>query len=95
MPNFPALLSDGALAAGTATLLYTATISTAALTALLTRTPARRRAAQDVLKILLLRRDRQPPTKTRQTTPRSAEGSGPPKPRSHSRTDTAADTGGS
>jgi len=56
MPNLPALLQDGALAAGTAGLLYSATITTAALTALFARTATRRRDAQDVLRILLLRR---------------------------------------
>ena len=35
------------------------TVTTAALTALLARTPARRRAALEVLKVLLRRRDRQ------------------------------------
>jgi len=58
MPNLPALLHDSTLTAGTATLLYTVTVTAAALTALLARTPARRRAAQDVLKILLPRRDK-------------------------------------
>lgn len=56
MPNLPALLHDGALTTGVATLVYTGTVTTVALTALLARTPARRRAAQDVLKILLRRR---------------------------------------
>jgi hypothetical protein len=51
---FP-LLHDGAFAAGTALLIYTSTVTTAALTALLGRTPERRRSAQDVLKILLRR----------------------------------------
>ena len=59
MLNLPTLLHDGALATGVASLLYTGTVSAAALTALLARTPARRRAAQDVLKILLRRRDGQ------------------------------------
>jgi hypothetical protein len=58
MPNLPELLHDSALTVGTATLLYTGTVTAAALTALLARTPTRRRAAQDVLKTLLPHRDR-------------------------------------
>ena len=48
-----ALLHDGALAAGIGTVLYTATVTTAALTALLAPTAQRRRDARTVLTILL------------------------------------------
>ncbi|MFC4070613.1 hypothetical protein [Actinoplanes subglobosus] len=48
-----ALIHDGALAAGFGTVLYTATVTTAALTALLAPTPQRRRDARTVLTILL------------------------------------------
>ena len=47
---------DGALVTGTATLLYGATVTITALTAVLAPSPARRRAARDVLVILLRRR---------------------------------------
>jgi hypothetical protein len=47
-----------AVCAGVVSLLYTATVTTTALTALLARTPDRRRDAREVLKILLRRRDR-------------------------------------
>jgi hypothetical protein len=50
------LIHDGALVAGAGTALYTATITTAALTALLAPTPQRRRDARAVLTILLRRR---------------------------------------
>lgn len=56
MSTLPALIHDGALAAGIASALYTAMVTTAALTALLARTPARRRDALQVLKVLLRRR---------------------------------------
>ncbi|GLI00240.1 hypothetical protein [Phytohabitans aurantiacus] len=56
MSNLPAVLHNSALAASLASLLYTATVTTAALTALIARTPQRRRNAQDVLKILILSR---------------------------------------
>ncbi|MGI5211613.1 hypothetical protein [Plantactinospora sp. CA-290183] len=46
---------DGALAAGVASLLYAGTVTTAALTALLAPSPARRRAGREVLTILLRR----------------------------------------
>lgn len=52
-----AMIHDGAFAAGAASILYAATVTTAALTALRARTPARRREAQEVLKILLRRHD--------------------------------------
>lgn len=48
-------LHDGALPAGGAALLYSATITVSALVAVLAPTPARRRAARDVLGILLRR----------------------------------------
>lgn len=51
-----ALIHDGTLAAGLGTLLYTATVTTAALTALLAPTPQRRRDARTVLTILLRRK---------------------------------------
>ncbi|WP_433113679.1 hypothetical protein [Micromonospora sp. CA-246542] len=51
-----ALIHDGALAAGIGTVLYTATVTTAALTALLAPTPQRRRDARTVLTILLRNR---------------------------------------
>jgi len=53
MSTLPSLLYDGALAAGAGALLYTATVTTAALVALLAPTPQRRRAAQAVLSLLL------------------------------------------
>ena len=59
MSSLPAMIHDGALVAGAASALYTATVTTAALTALLARSPARRRDGQEVLKILLRRRDGQ------------------------------------
>ena len=52
----PELLPD---AAGAAALLYAATVSGAALTALLARTSARRRAGREVLRLLLGRPDEQ------------------------------------
>jgi hypothetical protein len=55
MPNLTALLVNATL---TASLLYTATIATAALTALTARTPTRRRDARRVLALLLGRRPR-------------------------------------
>ena len=55
MPNLPELIYEGT---GAAALLYTGTVTAAALTALLARTPARRRAAREVLTILLPHRDR-------------------------------------
>jgi len=58
MSNLPTLLYDGALAAGAGALLYTGTITTAALVALLAPTPQRRRAAQAVLSLLLQRTPR-------------------------------------
>jgi hypothetical protein len=60
MPSLPALLHDGALTAGTAGLLYAATITTAALTALFAPTPTRQRTAQNVLKVLLHCRNDEP-----------------------------------
>jgi hypothetical protein len=53
------MIHDGVVLAGAASLLYATTISAAAVTALVARTPDRRLAAQDVLKILLRRSDRQ------------------------------------
>jgi hypothetical protein len=50
------LLHDGALLAGISALAYTLLINITALTAILARSPARRRAALDVLKLLLRRR---------------------------------------
>jgi hypothetical protein len=48
---------QGSLAVGAAGLLYTATVSATAITAILAPTAARRRAARDVLALLLRRRD--------------------------------------
>ncbi len=59
MSDLTQLIAGAGAAAGAGGLLYTATVTTAALTALLARTPARRRDALEVLKILLRRRDRQ------------------------------------
>jgi hypothetical protein len=53
MPTMLALIHDGALAAGFGTLLYTATVTTAVLTALLAPTRQRRRDARAVLTVLL------------------------------------------
>lgn len=53
MPHFSSLLYNGALAVSTSALLYSITVTTAALTALLARTAERQRAALDVLKALL------------------------------------------
>lgn len=50
-------LHQGGLAFGAAGLLYTATVSATAATAVLAPTPARRRAARAVLALLLRRRD--------------------------------------
>jgi hypothetical protein len=55
MLNLPPLLHDAGLLAGAATLIYTGTVTIATFVALLARTSVRRRAAQDVLKILLSR----------------------------------------
>jgi hypothetical protein len=51
------LIHNGTLTAGIGTVLYTATVITTVLTALLARTPQRRRDARTVLAILLRRRD--------------------------------------
>lgn len=59
MTNIPTMIHYGALAAGTASLLYAATVTTSALLAFLAPTAVRRRAARDVLVILLRRHDRQ------------------------------------
>lgn len=56
MSSLPTLIHGGALASGAAMLLYAGSITTATLIALLAPTPARRRAARDVLTILLRRR---------------------------------------
>lgn len=53
------LLHDSTAAVGDPALLYAATVAITALTAVLSRSPQRRRAAREVL-VLLLRR---PPTK--------------------------------
>ena len=50
------LIHDGAPAVGIGTVLYTATVATAALTALLAPTPQRRRDARTVLAILVRNR---------------------------------------
>jgi hypothetical protein len=57
MSDLRVLLYDTAVTIGTASLLYTGTVTATALTALLASSPARRRAARDVLEILLRRRD--------------------------------------
>lgn len=57
MPDLFNLLHDGGVAAAAATALYAGTVTAAAFTALLARTPGRRRAARDVLKIVLRRQD--------------------------------------
>jgi hypothetical protein len=54
--DLPKLLHDGALATGVSALLYTATIAATAATAVLARSAARRRAALQVLALLLRRR---------------------------------------
>jgi hypothetical protein len=59
MSNLPRLIHDGALVTGVAGILYSATVTTAAMTALLARDATRRRDAREVLKILLRRNDRQ------------------------------------
>lgn len=53
MSTARALIHDGAFAAGVGTVLYAATVTTAALTALLAPAPQRRRDARTVLMILL------------------------------------------
>jgi hypothetical protein len=55
MSNVPAFIHDGLLTAGAASLLYASAVTTAVLVALFAPTPARRRAARDVLTILLRR----------------------------------------
>jgi hypothetical protein len=52
------LLHGGAIAASVSGALYTATVTTTALTAVTSRDADRRRAALDVLKILLRARGR-------------------------------------
>ncbi len=56
MTNVPQLIHDGALAAGTVSLLYVGLVGAAVVTALLAPTAPRRRAAREVLAILLCRR---------------------------------------
>jgi len=58
MPNPSALLNEATRTAGAVSVLYSATVMIAALTALLARTSTRRRAAVEVLKVLLRRRGR-------------------------------------
>ncbi|MEU8387383.1 hypothetical protein [Micromonospora sp. NPDC048843] len=55
MLPLPALLDDAAVGIASGGLLYTASITTAALVALLAPTPARRRDARKVLALLLRR----------------------------------------
>lgn len=55
MSSLPALIHDGAVATGAATVLYAATVSAAAITALLARTATHRRATREILAILLRR----------------------------------------
>jgi hypothetical protein len=57
MADLPELIHGGALTVGAATLLYAFGVLAATLTALLAPTAARRRAARDVLAILLRRHD--------------------------------------
>lgn len=57
MPNLPVLVDQTVLAVGAGGLLYAGTITTAAVTALLTRNAGRRRAAIEVLRVLLRRPD--------------------------------------
>jgi len=52
------LIHDGALAAGVSTMLYAATVTAAALTALLAPTAQRRRDARTVLAVLVRNRQR-------------------------------------
>lgn len=59
--SFSDVLHDGLLATGSAGVLYSATVAMAAITAIAARTPARRRAALDVLQTLL----RRPPRSNR------------------------------
>jgi hypothetical protein len=56
MSKLPALIHDGAATAGMASLLYAGSITITALTALAAPTTTRRRAAREVLTILLRRR---------------------------------------
>jgi hypothetical protein len=60
MSDLSHLIVGASAASGAAGLLYAAIVTTAALTALLARTPVRRRDAREVLKILLRRRSRRP-----------------------------------
>ena len=53
MSNALAMIYDGAFVAGIGTVLYTATVTTAAFTAILAPTSQRRRDARTVLTILL------------------------------------------
>ena len=57
MSSLSDLIHDGSVAAGAAGVIYAATVTAAALTALTARTATRRRDAQAVLKILLRRRE--------------------------------------
>jgi hypothetical protein len=61
MSTLPTLIHSGAIAAGIGSVLYTGTVTTAALTALLAPTSERRRDARAVLTILLRRRPTEPP----------------------------------
>jgi hypothetical protein len=56
MSHLPSLIHDGALATGVAALLYSSTITMTALIAVLAPSAQRRRAAREVLTILLRRR---------------------------------------
>ena len=57
MTNLPQLIHDGALAAAVVPLTYAVAVGAAAITALVAPTPARRRAAREVLALLLRRRE--------------------------------------
>jgi hypothetical protein len=58
MSTLAVTIGDAGLATGCALLVYTGTVSASALTALLARSQGRRRAAQEVLRILLRRSNR-------------------------------------
>jgi hypothetical protein len=60
MANLPGMLHDGALLTGIAALLFSIVTATTAMIAVLAPTPARRRAAREVLTVLLRRHAGQP-----------------------------------
>jgi hypothetical protein len=65
MTTFSSLLQAGAAGAAATGLLYTAAVAAVALTAVVSRSAARRRDARETLKVLLSKDNRQAGTATR------------------------------